>query len=184
LTGLANYRRLFEVLHTEVCRSKRTGREFALLLLDLNGLKQINDLSGHLAGDRALCRLGQILSDCCRSIDTAARHGGDEFAVVLPEAGLAAATLVAQRISELLESDHEEPALSVSVGIASFPSEADSIGKLLYAADRSLYAMKSQKHRSEALREASSSAAMARTVQVSAESVDTKVSEKSKITNG
>ncbi|HEY1469823.1 MAG TPA: sensor domain-containing diguanylate cyclase [Candidatus Acidoferrum sp.] len=145
LTGLANHRRLFEVLHAEICRCKRTGREFTLVLLDLDGLKRINDQFGHAAGDRALCRLGQILRDCCRATDTAARHGGDEFAVVLPEAGLNAATLVARRVCELLEA--EEPALSVSVGIASYPCEADTIGTLLYAADRALYAMKSEKPR-------------------------------------
>ncbi|HXL21558.1 MAG TPA: diguanylate cyclase [Candidatus Dormibacteraeota bacterium] len=145
LTGLANHRHLFEVLQAEISRSKRTGREFCLLLLDLDGLKQVNDRFSHIAGDRALCRLGQILKDCCRSIDTAARHGGDEFALVLPETGVAAATLVARRICELLEKDAEEPALSVSVGIASYPGEADSIGTLLYAADRALYAMKDRR---------------------------------------
>jgi diguanylate cyclase (GGDEF)-like protein/PAS domain S-box-containing protein len=145
LTGLANHRRLFEVLHAEICRSKRTGREFSLLLLDLDGLKKINDQFGHLVGNRALCRLGQILRDCCRSIDTAARHGGDEFAVVLPETGVAAATLVARRICELLDVDGEAPTLSVSLGIASYPREADTIGTLLYAADRALYVMKDQR---------------------------------------
>lgn len=145
LTGLANHRRLFEVLYAEICRSKRTGREFSLVLLDLDGLKQVNDRFSHLTGDRALCRLGQILRDCCRSIDTAARHGGDEFALVLPETGVAAATLVARRICELLEREEEEPALSVSVGIASYPEEANTIGTLLYAADRALYAMKDKR---------------------------------------
>jgi len=145
LTGLANYRRLFEALHAEICRSKRTGREFSLLLLDLDGLKKVNDQFGHLVGNRALCRLGQILRDCCRSIDTAARHGGDEFAVVLPETGIGAATLVARRICELLDADGEAPALSVSLGIASYPREADTIGTLLYAADKALYAMKDQR---------------------------------------
>jgi len=145
LTGLANHRRLFEVLHAEICRSKRTEREFSLLLLDLDGLKAINDRFGHLAGNRALCRLGQVLADCCRSVDTAARQGGDEFALVLPETGAAAATLVARRICELLMEDTEEPALSVSVGIASYPKDAENIGTLLYAADRFLYAMKDQR---------------------------------------
>jgi len=145
LTGLGNHRRLFEVLHAEICRSKRTGREFSLLLLDLDGLKQVNDRFSHLTGDRALSRLGQILRDCCRSIDTAARHGGDEFAVVLPETGAVAATLLARRICELLERETEEPALSVSVGIASYPNDADTIGTLLYAADRALYAMKANR---------------------------------------
>ncbi|HTA58666.1 MAG TPA: diguanylate cyclase [Candidatus Baltobacteraceae bacterium] len=147
LTGLANHRRLFEVLQAEICRSKRTGREFSLLLLDLDELKKINDQFGHLAGDRALCRLGQILNDCCRSIDTAARHGGDEFALVLPETGWAAATLVASRICDLLGKDAEEPALSVSVGVASFPKDAGTIGTLLYAADKSLYQMKAAQPR-------------------------------------
>jgi len=95
LTGLANHRRLFEVLHSEICRSQRTGREFSLLLLDLDGLKKINDQFGHQTGSRALCRLGQVIADCCRSVDTAARHGGDEFALVLPESSEAAAKLVA-----------------------------------------------------------------------------------------
>lgn len=147
LTGLANHRRLFEVLKAEIGRSKRTGREFSLLLLDLDGLKKINDQHGHMAGDRALFRMGKILRECCRSTDTAARHGGDEFAVVLPETGIAAATLVARRICELLEKDTEEPALLVSLGIAGYPREADSIGTLFYAADRALYAMKSRKPR-------------------------------------
>ncbi len=157
LTGLANHRHLFEVLQNELYRSKRTGREFSILLLDLDGLKKINDQFGHLAGNRALCRLGQILRDCCRSIDTAARHGGDEFAVVLPETGIAAATLVARRICEILEKEAEEPALSVSLGIAGYPREADSIGTLLYAADRALYAMKSLKPRLVRLNEGSDS---------------------------
>jgi diguanylate cyclase (GGDEF)-like protein/PAS domain S-box-containing protein len=145
LTGLANHGKLFEVLHAEICRSKRTGREFSLLLLDLDGLKAINDRSGHLVGNRALCRLAQILSDCCRSIDTAARQGGDEFALVLPETSAAASTLVARRICELLAKDSEEPALSVSVGVASYPKDAENVGTLLYAADRVLYAMKDQR---------------------------------------
>ena len=145
LTGLANHRRLFEVLQAEICRSKRTGREFSLLLLDLDGLKKINDEFGHLAGDRALCRLGQFLKDCSRSIDTAARHGGDEFALILPETGRAASTLVIRRICELLERDEEAPAISVSAGIASYPTDADTIGSLLYSADQSLYAMKNSR---------------------------------------
>ena len=145
LTGLANHRRLFDVLQGEIGRTKRTEREFSLLLLDLDGLKEINDRFGHLAGNRALCRLAQILADCCRSVDTAARQGGDEFALVLPETGVAAATLVARRICDLLAKDAEEPALSVSIGVASYPKDADSIGTLLYAADRALYVMKDKR---------------------------------------
>jgi diguanylate cyclase (GGDEF)-like protein/PAS domain S-box-containing protein len=147
LTGLANHRRLFEVLQAEIARSKRTHREFSLLLLDLDGLKEINDGSGHQTGDRALCRLAQILTDCRRSIDTAARQGGDEFALVLPETGAAAANLVARRICDLLARDAEEPALSVSVGVASYPKDADTVGTLLHIADRALYDTKDLKPR-------------------------------------
>jgi diguanylate cyclase (GGDEF)-like protein/PAS domain S-box-containing protein len=147
LTGLSNHRRLFEVLQAEISRSTRTQREFSLLLLDLDGLKEINDRLGHQTGDRALCRLAQILTDCRRSIDTAARQGGDEFALVLPETGAAAANLVARRICDLLARDAEEPTLSVSVGVASYPKDADTVATLLYAADRALYDTKDLKPR-------------------------------------
>jgi len=147
LTGLANYGRLFDVLQAEICRTKRTEREFSLVLLDLDGLKKINDRFGHLVGNRALCRVAQIMADSCRSMDTAARQGGDEFALVLPETGKAAAKLVARRICDLLAKDAEEPALSVSVGVASCPNDAETIETLLYAADRALYAMKDKQPR-------------------------------------
>ncbi len=147
LTGLANHRRLFDALHAEISRSQRTMREFSLVLLDLDGLKEINDRYGHLAGDRALCRLAHILADCCRSVDTAARQGGDEFALVLPETGIAAAKLVGHRICGLVANDEEEPRISVSVGVVSYPKDAVAIGTLLYAADRALYAMKRKQPR-------------------------------------
>ena len=146
LTGLANHRSLLEILHAEIARSDRTGREFSLVLFDLDGLKEVNDKFGHPTGDRALCRIGQILADTCRSVDTAARHGGDEFALVLPETSAAAASKVAERISELLAAESEQPTLSVSVGIASHPNDARTISSLLYAADRALYAMKGKRH--------------------------------------
>jgi diguanylate cyclase (GGDEF)-like protein/PAS domain S-box-containing protein len=142
LTGLANRRSLFESLHTEICRCNRTKREFSFVLLDLDGLKETNDRYGHPVGDRALCRLGQILADCSRSVDTLARHGGDEFALILPETDVASAEVVAKRICTLLEGDTEEPALSVSFGIAGFPRGADAIATLIQAADVALYAMR------------------------------------------
>jgi diguanylate cyclase (GGDEF)-like protein/PAS domain S-box-containing protein len=142
LTGLANYRSLVDVLDMEIRRSQRTRREFAVLLCDLDGLKLINDHYGHMTGSRALCRLADVLSFCCRDIDTAARFGGDEFSLVLPETNAEAAKLVARRICERVANDGKEPKLSISVGIAVYPQNGDSIESLLGEADSGLYAMK------------------------------------------
>ena len=144
LTGLANYRRLLDVIENELQRSRRSQRPFALLLLDLDGLKQINDRFGHLTGSRALKRLANVLRIHCRSTDTAARYGGDEFALVLPEAGEEAAGGVATRICERLAQDTQGPPLSVSVGVAIYPRDGATIEKLLGAADRALYGMKAR----------------------------------------
>ena len=147
LTGLANYRRLSEILESEIKRSERTARPFAVLLFDLNGMKRINDSHGHLAGNRALCRLGDIFRSSCRSIDTAARYGGDEFAIVLPETGAREADAVGRRICERLSNDTEEPLLSVSVGIAVYPEDGATMDTLFQEADRALYEMKQLKIR-------------------------------------
>src|SRR6266403_4837425 len=144
LTGLANYRHLAEVLDMEIKRSERTGREFALLLFDLDGLKQINDRYGHLIGSHALCRVADVLS-FCRDIDTAARYGGDEFAVVLPETGVEEANQVAQRICDSIGNDGMEPLLSVSIGVAVYPHDGEKIEALLRNADVAMYAMKAKK---------------------------------------
>jgi diguanylate cyclase (GGDEF)-like protein/PAS domain S-box-containing protein len=145
LTGLSNYRHLAEVLDMEIKRSERTGREFALLLFDLDGLKRINDRYGHLTGSHALCRVADVLS-FCRDIDTVARYGGDEFAVVLPETGLEAANQVAQRICDSIANDGMGPALSVSIGVAVYPQDGERIEALLCAADVAMYSMKARKH--------------------------------------
>ena len=142
LTGLANYRRLREALEAEVKRTDRTGRSFAVVLLDLDGLKRINDALGHLAGSRALCRLAEVLRSRCRATDTPARYGGDEFAVVLPEAGPRAAEQVALRIRTHLANENEHPSLSVSTGCAVFPADGKTIDELLRVADAGLYRMK------------------------------------------
>jgi diguanylate cyclase (GGDEF)-like protein len=142
LTGLANYRRLISVMEAELDRSRRTQRPFSIVLLDMDGLKTINDHFGHLTGSRALVRIGKILRNHSRAIDTAARYGGDEFALVLPEAPKDIAARVVFRIRERLSAEPEHPALSVSAGIAAFPEDGDTPEKLLGAADRALYAMK------------------------------------------
>lgn len=144
LTGLGNYRHLVETVDTEIKRSERTAREFALLFLDLDGLKRINDRFGHLVGSQALCRLADVLCICSRNADTPARFGGDEFALVLPETGQVQANLVAERICHGLANDDREPKLSVSVGVAIYPKDGRKLDSLLGAADAALYSMKSK----------------------------------------
>lgn len=144
LTGLVNYRRLIEVLDMEINRSQRTGRDFALLLFDLDGLKHINDRHGHATGSHAICRVADVLGSC-REIDTASRYGGDEFALVLPETGAEAAHQVAQRIRDSIANDGKEPQLSVSVGVALYPKDGETVDILLRKADAMMYVMKREK---------------------------------------
>jgi diguanylate cyclase (GGDEF)-like protein len=147
LTGLANYRYLIDVLNGELERSGRTNRAFSLLLMDLDGLKKINDRHGHVIGSRALCRVATILRLNSRSIDTAARYGGDEFALVLPETNTSAAEQVVERVRNCLLAERELPQLSLSIGIATFPKCGVTVQQLLEHADRALYAMKEQSKR-------------------------------------
>src|SRR6266481_7137696 len=152
LTGLGNYRRLVEALDAEVKRSERTGRPFAVLLVDLDQLKRINDLYGHLVGSQALCRFADVLRVHCRAIDTATRYGGDEFAVILPETTASEARLAASRIHDRLAADSRQPPLSVSIGVAVYPHSGTTMEALLRTADRELYGMKSKQEEHAPLR--------------------------------
>jgi len=145
LTGLANHRRMLEAMEMEIERCRRSRRGFAVLLFDLDDLKKINDKYGHLTGSRAIQRVGMVLRDSSRAIDTAARYGGDEFALVLPECGAREAELAAGRICERLSKDGLEPHLSISVGQAIYPTDGTSIEQLLGTADLALYKMKGRK---------------------------------------
>ncbi|MFZ0979142.1 MAG: diguanylate cyclase, partial [Candidatus Acidiferrales bacterium] len=142
LTGLANYRMLIDTLDGEIRRFGRTERPFAVLLLDMDGLKQINDTYGHLTGSRALCRLADILRVHCRSMDTAARYGGDEFAVIIPETDVDDARRVVQRIQDRVARDTEHPPFTVSIGAAVYPENGGTRESVLIAADEELYRMK------------------------------------------
>lgn len=142
LTGLANFRRLTAGLQAEIERCERTRRPFGLLLLDLDGLKKINDRFGHLVGSRAICRVAEHLRQTCRTLDTPARFGGDEFAVLLPETDEVEAGQAATRIMERLRLDTEPPPISVSLGVAMYPRDGITPENLLEAADRALYQMK------------------------------------------
>ena len=144
LTNLANYREFMDKLEREVNRAERSHRSFTLLLLDLDDLKKINDLWGHLTGNRALKRLAAVIGEHCRSTDLAARYGGDEFAVVLIDSDEGMAEHVAQRIASSLQTDTEEPALGVSIGLGIYPADGRTAAELIEAADRQLYRRKKE----------------------------------------
>jgi diguanylate cyclase (GGDEF)-like protein len=138
LTGLANYRRLIDVLRMEITRSRRTGRPIALLFLDLTGLRRINDQHGHLVGSRALCRLADTIRKTCRGMDVPARIGGDEFALILPETNEVGGYALLARLTQRLAADTEEPPLAITGGLSVFPRDGDSPTLLMRAADDSL----------------------------------------------
>ena len=141
LTGLANYRCMMSSLEAEIRRAQRAGagRGFSTALLDMDRLKQINDHYGHLVGNRALCRVAECLRASCRVTDTAARFGGDEFAIILPETSETGARQLVERINARLMADEESPRLSVSAGVAVYPRDGATAEKLLTSADRELY---------------------------------------------
>jgi diguanylate cyclase (GGDEF)-like protein len=151
LTGLPNYRRLVDVLGSVIARSDRSHREFAVVFFDMDGLKRINDEMGHLTGSRAVCRFAETLQAVCRTTDTAARYGGDEFVTVLPDTDREGAELVVRRLAERLTEDTAEPPLAVSAGIAVYPHDGGTPTTLLSAADRALYSVKAAKATSRRL---------------------------------
>jgi diguanylate cyclase (GGDEF)-like protein/PAS domain S-box-containing protein len=146
LTGLGNHRRLKESFEAAAKRSQRTGGPVALLSLDLDGLKKINDNFGHLVGNRALCRIAEAIRAECRAVDTAARYGGDEFAVVMPDTEMDGAQNLAQRLISRLASETGEPRVAFSHGAAIYPRDGQTLEQLLARADGDLYQMKRSKH--------------------------------------
>ncbi len=146
LTGLKNYRAFHESLRTEIHRAQRYQRPLGLVSLDIDAFKEINDRHGHPAGDVVLSGLGKVLRATVRREDLAARTGGDEISVILPETDPAGSTSVAQRLidavrrHEFLFHDKRLP-VTVSVGVAQFRAGM-SVVQLIEAADGALYRAK------------------------------------------
>ena len=142
LTGLANYQGLSETVKSEIKRSKRSGRDFATIVFDLNRIKQIKARNGNLKSDRALCRLAHIFRFSCRIVDTVARYDDDKFAIILLQSGAKGADIVERRICDRLSMDCEEPRLSVSAGFAVYPRDGQTHDALFEAAIRALQKVK------------------------------------------
>jgi diguanylate cyclase (GGDEF)-like protein len=148
LTGLYNSRYLNLVLRRESKRASRSGRPLSLLFLDLDGFKQVNDTHGHLAGSKALVEAAAIIRGSARETDVAARFGGDEFSVILPDTGRDGAVSVAERIHDrisacqFLVSDGLSIHLTASIGVATLPDVAASAEELIRAADVAMYRVK------------------------------------------
>ncbi|CAN5177777.1 hypothetical protein BH18CHL2_BH18CHL2_05730 [soil metagenome] len=143
LTGFYNARYLTGRLNEELARAERYGHELALVLIDSDALKRVNDERGHEAGNRHLVELARTIREYVRATDIVARYGGDEFVVLQPEAGLEAARATAERIRNAAATRLEGIATSVSIGVAAFPNvqEADA---LFREADRALHEAKAR----------------------------------------
>ncbi len=149
LTGLANRRRLVAELEREWKRSERHKRLFVVIMMDVDRFKHFNDTYGHPAGDGVLQRLADVLREVVREVDTAARYGGEEFTVILPETPAAEGARVAERIRARMAEERFSPngtgdavGVTLSIGFAVFPADADSPETLISTADQALYRAK------------------------------------------
>jgi len=146
LTGLVNHKTFYEILEKELWRSRRYGGQISLIMVDIDNLKKINDDYGHRAGDRVIKEISKRINECIRQIDTAARYGGDEFAVILLNTSLIDASVVAKRMVDAVSRipvvwNKERIALSISVGLGQYDAQA-SPEDITGRSDLALYAAK------------------------------------------
>ncbi len=145
LTGLANRRALDEGLEAAKGTPVTPGREIAVLTIDVDHFKHVNDTYGHAYGDRVLRQIAEVISHCTRAQDLAARSGGEEFTVLLPESGPATAVLIAQRIvHELSKTTWDHHPISVSIGVSAVTIDDHDLSCVVARSDRALYDAKQQ----------------------------------------
>jgi diguanylate cyclase (GGDEF)-like protein/putative nucleotidyltransferase with HDIG domain len=146
LTGVKTHRFFMEALSAEWKRSTRAGRAFALVLMDLDRFKFVNDFYGHLEGDLVLQRVGHILEANCRRSDVVARYGGDEFVILMPETNMEHARQLASKLRGWVSADPllREKNISASFGIACYPLHGSTPQELIQVADASMYLSKHQ----------------------------------------
>lgn len=148
LTGLPNRRGLDERLEAEIVQTSRTGGVFSVMMLDVDGFKQVNDTWGHEAGDEILRQVASALIGTVRSSDFLARYGGDEMTLILPGTDLTQAQVVVRKIQEHMQTLHlslpagQTVTLSLSGGIALYPRHGETAASLMRAADEALYRAK------------------------------------------
>jgi diguanylate cyclase (GGDEF)-like protein len=146
LTGMLNHRAFYEALEIELRRCRRYGGKVSIIMADIDNLKPINDQNGHRAGDMAIKQISRRISACIRQIDMAARYGGDEFSIILPNTSLSDATVVAERMVQMVSStpmiwETQKIALSISAGVGQYDAETDP-ADVTKATDQALYTAK------------------------------------------
>jgi diguanylate cyclase (GGDEF)-like protein len=148
LTGLFNKREFSRILQEQVERYKRHKHPFHLLMMDLDHFKNVNDTYGHLAGDDVLKAVAAAIRREARTLDHVARYGGEEMVLILPETDPAGALVMAERVRSAVAAlkipvaASKEIGVTLSLGVAGFPADADSAEALIAAADQALYAAK------------------------------------------